>query len=59
MAKRGWSRMDTDDKLEALKADLDQLYDMVTANEKTLKALIERVDRSFKQLSDELRALKR
>lgn len=51
--------MDTNEKLEALKTDLDQLYDMVAANEKTLKTLIEHVDRSLKQLSDELYALKK
>jgi hypothetical protein len=59
MTRRGWSRMDTNEKLEALKTDLDQLYDMVAANEKTLKTLIEHVDRSLKQLSDELYALKK
>jgi hypothetical protein len=59
MTKRGWRWMETDEKLEALKTDLDQLYAMVAANEKTLKALTEHVDRGFKQLSDELYALKK
>jgi hypothetical protein len=59
MTSRRWSQMETNEKMEALKTDLDQLYDMVAANEKTLKVLIDHVDRSFKQLSDELHALKK
>jgi hypothetical protein len=59
MTKLGWRRMETNEKLEALKTDLDQLYAMVAENEKTLKVLIEHVDRNFKQLSDELHALKK
>ena len=55
--QRGWSQMTADKKMEALKADLDQLYNMVTAHEKTLKELIEHIDRNFRQLGGDISSL--
>jgi hypothetical protein len=58
MPKRGWSKMDHDEKLEALKDDLDKLYDRVDAHERTMEKLVDDIDRSFKRLGDEIFELK-
>jgi ABC-type transporter Mla subunit MlaD len=55
---RGWGRMDHDEKLEALKDDLDRLYDRVDDNEKTIKKLIEHVDRTFTRLDADISELR-
>jgi hypothetical protein len=54
---RGWDRMDHDEKMEALKADLDRLYDRVDANEKTMKKLVEHIDRTFTRLAADISEL--
>jgi hypothetical protein len=51
MAKKlGWDKMDVEKRAEALKIDLDQLYDKFAAHERTMKQLIEHIDRNFRRL---------
>ena len=50
--------MTPDQKLEAVKSDLDQLFDMVDRNERAITEFAEQADRAFKQLSAELSDLR-
>jgi len=50
----GWSQMDHDQRLEALKADLDQLYNVVQRNEEAMREFADRVDKAFRQLSADI-----
>jgi hypothetical protein len=43
----GWQNMNADQKITALKIDLDRLYDRVELQESALKHLIERIDQTF------------
>jgi hypothetical protein len=47
---RGWDKMNHDEKLEALKVDLDNIYERVDNLEKNMKRFIEYVNREFKRL---------
>jgi hypothetical protein len=46
--------MDHDQRLEALKADLDQLYNVVQRNEEAMREFADRVDKAFRQLSADI-----
>ena len=56
---RGWDKMDHDEKLEALKADLDKLHERVDNLEQNVKRLIEHVNREFKRLDGDISDLRR
>ena len=49
--------MSADEKVEALKADLDQLYEIFAAQERTMKQLIEHIDLTFTRLGVDISAL--
>jgi hypothetical protein len=48
---RGWDKMSHDEKLEALKVDLDKLYEKFDNLEQNVKRFIEYVNREFKRLA--------
>jgi SMC interacting uncharacterized protein involved in chromosome segregation len=51
--------MDHDEKLEAIKSELDQLFAMSAERDKTMKELAEHINRTFRKFDADISELRR